>query len=249
MTVAWWQAYFGELYLRLFQVMVSPDRTAEEVAGTLAFLELTQGAQILDLACGQGRHAVPLARLGYRVAGLDWSAYLLRRARQAQIVHETAVHWVQGDMRRLPWGEQFDACISLFSAFGYFEEEAQNQQVLEEVGRILKPGGQFLVDISNRDYYLLRMLPQAGRQHDGATILEETSFDPVTCRFSTRFTWVAQGQAETLSHSVRSYTVPELEGMLQRAGMAPVARYGDFDGRPFDLDSRRLIVVAEKSKD
>ncbi len=60
------------------------------------------------------------------------------------------------------------------------------------------------------------------------------------------FTWEAEGRTETLSHSVRYYMAPELEGMLQRAGMVPTARYGDFDDRSFDLDSRRLIVVARK---
>jgi len=244
--VSWWLSYFGELYLRMFGAMVTPEQTVQEVAGTLSFLDLAPEARILDLACGQGRHAVPFARLGFRVVGLDRSTYLLAQAQERAAEVEAEVHWVQGDMRRLPWGEQFDACVSLFTAFGYFAEEAQNQQVLEEVCRVLKAGGQFLLDVPNRDYYLLRILPYSWRRHEGAVILEETTFDPVTCRFKTDFTWVKEGRTETLSHSVRHYTVPELNGMLQRAGMVPTALYGDFDGRPLDLDSRRLIVVATK---
>jgi ubiquinone/menaquinone biosynthesis C-methylase UbiE len=246
-TVPWWKAYFGELYLRLFEATVRPERTIQEVAGTLEFLALPPRAHILDVACGQGRHAVPLARLGFRLAGLDLSNDLLRRAREAGASAGVEVQWVQGDMRHLPWREEFDACLSLYTALGYFEEEAQNQRVLEEVVRVLKVGGKFLVDVPNRDYYLLRMLPHSWRPHGEAVILEETTFDPATCRFTTSFTWVEAGQAETLTHSVRHYTAPEIEGMLQRAGMEPTARYGDFDGRPFDLDSSRLIVVARKS--
>jgi len=244
--MSWWQAYFGELYLRMFHAIVTSDQTAQEVAGTMTFLELPPGACILDLACGQGRHAVPLVRLGYRVVGLDQSAYLLGRVWERAVKSGVAVQCVRGDMRRLPWSGQFDACISLFTSFGYFQEEEQNEQVLEEVCRVLKTGGQFLLDVPNRDYYLLRMLPCSWRRYDGAIILEETTFDPVTCRFVTDFTWVEEGWSETLSHSVRHYTAPELRGMLQRAGMVPTAIYGDFDGRPLDLDSRRLIVVARK---
>lgn len=244
--MSWWLSYFGELYLRMFGAMVTPDQTAQEVAGTLAFLELSPGACILDLACGQGRHAVPMARLGYRVVGLDHSVYLLQRAREEALETDADAHWVRGDMRRLPWGEQFDACISLFTSFGYFQEDEQNEQVLEEVCRVLKPGGQFLLDMPNRDYHLLRMLPYAWRRYEGGIILEETTFDPVTCRFVTEFTWLEEGRSQTLSHSVRHYTAPELNGMLKRAGMVPTALYGDFDGRPLDLDSRRLIVVATK---
>jgi hypothetical protein len=62
-------------------------------------------------------------------------------------------------------------------------------------------------------------------------------------------TWVEGGRTESLTHSVRYYTAPELAGMLQRAGLAPLAFYGDFDGRAFDLDSQRLIVVARKIED
>lgn len=244
--MSWWQEYFGELYLRMFQAIPGPERTAQEVAGTVTFLDLSPGARILDLACGQGRHAVSLAQLGYRMAGLDRSVYLLRRAREAAEEADAAVEWVQGDMRRLPWGEQFDACVSLFTSFGYFEEEEQNQQVLEEVCRVLTPGGQFLLDVSNRDYYLLRMWPCSWRRYAGAIILEETTFDPENCRFATSFTWVDEGRTETLSHSVRHYTAPELQGMLHRAGLEPMELFGDFDGRPFDLDSQRLIVVARK---
>ena len=76
---------------------------------------------------------------------------------------------MRGDMRRLPWAEQFDACINLFTAFGYFEDEAENQQVLHQVQRVLKPGGELFLDVSNRDYYLLHLWPHAlapGRRGD-----------------------------------------------------------------------------------
>jgi SAM-dependent methyltransferase len=149
-------------------------------------------------------------------------------------------------MRRLPWGEQFDACVNLFTAFGYFDEDEENEEVLYEVSRVLKPGGRFLIDVSNRDYYLLRFWPHSWRRYGQAVILEETYFDPVTCHFHMTFTWIEEGRQESLTHSVRHYTAPELEGMLWRAGLVPTALYGDFDGRDFDLDSKRLIVVAEK---
>lgn len=143
-------------------------------------------------------------------------------------------------------GERFDACLNLFTAFGYFENEAENEQVLHQVANVLKPGGLFLLDVSNRDYYLLHLWPNAWRRHGRAVILEETSFDPITCRFTMTFTWAERGRWESLTHSVRHYTAPELAGLLRRAGLSPIAFYGDFDGSPFELYSKRLIVVAQK---
>lgn len=243
----WWDVYFDELYLRMFETVLTPDRTAQEVAGVIAMLDLQPGAQILDLCCGQGRHAVPLARADYRVTGLDRSSYLLGQAQQAARQAGVQVHWVRGDMRMLPWRDQFDASVNLFTSFGYFESEEENEQVLQQVGHVLKPGGRFLLDVSNRDRYLLHLWPNAWRRHGRAVILEETSFDPLTCRFTMTFSWVEGGRWESLTHSVRYYTAPELAGMLRRAGLLPIAFYGDFDGSRFDLYSKRLIVVARKA--
>ena len=245
--MSWWDTYFGELYLRIFGAILTPGHTAQEVAWIMTALDQRPGARILDLCCGQGRHAVPLARAGFQVAGLDLSTYLLDQARQSAAEAEVEVEWTLGDMRSLPWREAFDGCINMFTAFGYFEDEADNQQVLHQVCQALKPGGKLLLDLSNRDYYLLRLWPRAFRRHGEAVILEETEFDPRTCRFTTSFTWLEGGQEESLTHSVRYYTVPELKGMLRAAGLAIAALYGNFDGSEFGLHSRRMIVVASKT--
>jgi SAM-dependent methyltransferase len=244
----WWDVYFNELYLRMYETILTPERTAQEVAGVMTMLELRRGARILDLCCGQGRHAVPLAGAGYRMTGLDRSSYLLAQAQRAAGEAGIEVHWVRGDMRWLPWREQFDACVNLFTAFGYFEDDAENEQVLRQVYNVLKPGGTFLLDVSNRDYHLLRLWPNGWRRHGRAVILEDTDFDPITCRFTMTFTWAEGAKWESLTHSVRHYTAPELAGMLKRAGLTPVAFHGDFDGSDFDLYTKRLIVVSRKPR-
>ena len=244
----WWDVHFDELYLHISETILTPDRTAREVAGIMTLLGLRPPARILDLCCGQGRHAVPLARAGYQVAGLDRSTYLLGEAQRTATRAGVEVQWVRGDMRWLPWRGQFDACVNLFTAFGYFDEEAENQSVLEQVCNVLKPGGLFLLDVSNRDYYLLHLWPNYWRRHGEATLLEETEFDPITSRFTMTFTWAKGADWRSLTHSVRHYTVPELKGMLERAGLSPIAVYGDFDGSEFELYSKRLIMVSQKPK-
>jgi ubiquinone/menaquinone biosynthesis C-methylase UbiE len=244
--MSWWDVYFDDLYLRMHEAILTPERTAEEIAGVMTLLRLRPGAKILDLCCGQGRHAVPLARAGYQMTGLDRSAFMLARAQEAAGEAGVGVEWVQGDMRELPWREQFDACVNLFTSFGYFEKEEENQQVLVQVRNALKPGGVLLLDVSNRDYYLLRLWPKAWRRQGQAFVLEETSFDPITCRFTASFTWVEDGREETLSHWVRHYTAPELVSMLRCAGFSSMDIYGGFDGSEFEIYSKRLIVLAQK---
>ena len=133
----WWQDLFDEKYLRMFAEARPPMRTEQEVEALLAVLEqhCDQPADVLDLACGYGRIALPLAQAGHQVTGLDLSPVLLDAAKTASARSGVTVTWQAGDMRTLPagWTAQFDAVLNMFSAFGYFDDAADNQQVLAEV--------------------------------------------------------------------------------------------------------------------
>lgn len=98
-------------------------------------LELAPGARILDLACGQGRHAIPLAQHGYRVTGLDLSEPSLTFAREAAAEAGAKIDFVQADMREIPFADEFDAVVNIFTAFGYLESEQEDQLVLARVAR------------------------------------------------------------------------------------------------------------------
>lgn len=246
--MSWWQTYFGDLYLRLFATRATPEGTDQEVAGVLALLDPRPGARILDLGCGQGRHAVILARLGYRVAGLDRSPLLLGRAQETAREATGQAAWVLGDMRSLPFAPRFDACLSMCTSFGYFDDEAENEEVLRQIHGVLRPGGALFLDLSNRDRRTQEgdLDFTTSHRHGEATVLEETHFDPATGRSTTTYTWLEGGQAESITHSVRSYTAPEISAMLWRAGLEPLALYGDVDGSSYTAESKRLIVVARK---
>ena len=119
---AWVPDYFGEDYLRLYSF--PPERTEPEVAFLTAELSarVPPAGVILDLACGQGRHAVPLAQHGFHVVGLDYQPHLLHAAAQAAQQAGVSPTFVRGDMRRLPFCAGFSAVLNLFTAFGYFSD-------------------------------------------------------------------------------------------------------------------------------
>src|SRR5436309_6714365 len=119
----WYQTFFGEDYLRIYGPFLSPERTEQEVEGIVKLLTLPPGSRILDLCCGHGRHAIPLAQRGYQVTGQDLSDYFLQRAREAAAVQGVQVQWVHHDMRGIPFENEFDAVINIFTAFGYLESE------------------------------------------------------------------------------------------------------------------------------
>jgi cyclopropane fatty-acyl-phospholipid synthase-like methyltransferase len=244
----WWVDYFDERYLDVFAESFSEEHTAREAEAISGFLDLPPEAEILDLACGQGRHAVALAQRGYRVTGLDLSPTLLAHARERAATAGVMVTWVEGDMRALEWRAQFDAIINITTAFGYFGTDEENETVLRQAAAALRPGGQFLIETLHRDYIVREY-----QQHDwyetdhGTLVWVLRLFDAVRGRTTVVERYRTEDGVEgERYHNIRVFTATELHAMLHRAGLEPVETLGDWDGQAFSFDSTRLIIRAAR---
>jgi SAM-dependent methyltransferase len=243
----WWQTFFDDQYLKMYGVVLPEERTEQEVAGILAMLGLSAGASVLDLCCGQGRHALRMAQVGLSVTGLDLSPTLLAIAEQGAEAAGVQLTLVRRDMRDIPFENEFDAIVNMFTAFGYFDSDAENERVLQAVRRALKPGGQLLIDLAN--VYRTNSFP-ASRiwyESDAGTTFQEHIWDPWTGRDNTTYYWFENGERKSRSFSVRAYASYEMVAMLQAAGLTPLKLYGGFDMSTYNCrESRRLIVLARK---
>jgi SAM-dependent methyltransferase len=243
---AWVPSYFGEDYLRLYQFPA--ERTGPECAFLHAELaqRLPVAGRVLDLACGQGRHAIALAQHGYRVVGLDYQQHLLREAARVAQTEQADVHWLRGDMRALPFTGAFDAVVNMFTAFGYFSD-AVNAQVLREVATALRPGGYFIIDVANRDALLRQAQPRSWKRlPDGTIVISEWSWDVPSGRYTHWQLLVNAAGQRSFQHAVRVYTYTELTDMLSRAGLTVETVYGGFCGEALTLDASRMICIAKK---
>ncbi len=244
----WYASFFGEEYFHIYGSMLSDERTAREVEGIVKLLALPPGSHILDLACGHGRHAIPLAERGYRVTGQDLSEVFLNRARAEAVTRGVHVNWVHSDMREIPFVDEFDAIINIFTAFGYLESDAEDQLVLHQVHRALRPGGRLLLELMHRDALIRGFQPfGVSRREDGLLVTEERRFDQRTGRNAVQVTVIyPDGRRSELRHEARIYTLTELARMLARSALELHATCGGLDGSQLTLDSRRLVVIAQK---
>lgn len=238
----WYDRYFGEDYLRIYRFADTEDQ--------LRFLQAVlgegQGRRLLDVACGQGRHAVALAEWGFEVWGLDRSEPLLRVACETARRLRRKVGYLRADVRAFPLGDAlFDVAISMFTSFGYFEDEEENQQVLREVARVLKPGGTFILDLANLDF--VRSHPPVSQwEHRGAKVSSRYFYDPFARRALTRRTVELDGQVKVYESSVRIYSREEILQRLAAAGLQAMDCYGGYDLSPLTPQSRRMILVARR---
>jgi SAM-dependent methyltransferase len=250
----WYTRFFNADYLRVHEPYLFPARTRQELVGILTLLgsaepPLPEGGAVLDLCCGQGRHSIPLAALGYRVTGLDLSGPLLAQARERARQNAVAVRWVQSDMRRIPARDEFDAAINIFNTFGYLESEAEDLAVLEEVRRALKPGGLFLLETVGRDTVVRHFNPAAVDRHaDGLLVAQEQAFDQRTSRLEVRVALIElDGTRREYEQSIRIYTPTELVRLFEAAGLTVEGVFGGLDGSDLALDSLRLVVLARRA--
>jgi SAM-dependent methyltransferase len=246
----WYVDFFREgFYYHSWAPAERFQRAEREVDFIVEALGLSAGASVLDLCCGEGRHTVALARRGYRMTGLDLSASHLRLARGAAKEAAVSVRWHRADMREIPWEGEFDAVINMFTSFGYFESDEEDFKVLAGVARALKRGGRFLLDTINREMLVRHWEAHAWQESaDGMLLFEDRRFDFLAGRQHNRIVSVhPDGSRRKREIDLRMYTLTELAKMLSRAGLEVRRTWGAFDGREYGLDSRRMIVLAEKA--
>jgi SAM-dependent methyltransferase len=238
----WWQTWFGPAYLALYDAVLA-ERTPVEVDQIERLLQLHPARRILDLPCGQGRHAIELARRGYEVTGVDLSAYMLGVARERAEAAGLRVRWLVGDMREPLPGETFDLVLNLFTSFGYFADDADDRRVVRAAGSMLEPGGRFLLEVINGDRIMGNFQEREWFTVGQTAVMERRSLDVPTRRMVVERTVSSTNGDETSVHAVRLYSGPAVKTMLDAAGFSRVELYGDWDRAPLTPESLRVLAV------
>lgn len=210
-------------------------------------LGLPAGSRLLDVPCGQGRHAHLLAEAGFRVQGLDYSTDLLDLARARGTGPN--LRYARGDMRRLPrgWTGRFDAVLNLFTSFGFFLDPADDARVLSEFARVLRPGGLFVWHGGSRDGVMARFLGRDWWQTgDGTVVAHERSFDPLSGILSVTSTWRGATRHGARSHRIRLYTATRLAELLGSRGLIVEHAFDGWRDRPLARRSSEMLLVARK---
>lgn len=247
-TPQWWETYFDSHYLLEHEPIFTPDRDRAEVARIIEVLGLPVGSIILDVPCGQGRHAHLLAEAGFKVEGFDYSEPLLKLARRRGM--GPALHYTRGDMRRLPsrWTEKFDAVVNLFTSFGFFTDPADDVRVIREFARVLKPGGVLVWHGGSRDGVMARFLSRDWWEtNDGTIVAHERSFDPLSGILEIESTWRGAGtKAGRRKHRIRVYTATRLAELCADAGLIVEEAFDGFSDRALTRRSSEMMLVARK---
>jgi ubiquinone/menaquinone biosynthesis C-methylase UbiE len=204
------------------------------------------GARILDVPCGQGRHAHLLAEAGYDVDGLDYSKDLLALARRRGT--GKTLRYTRADMRKMParWSRRFDAVVNLFTSFGFFAHPSDDVRVIREFARVLKPGGVLIWHGGSRDGVMARFLERDWWTSQKTLFAQEREFDPLSGLLTVHSTWRRGPKTGAREHRLRLYTATRMSELLADAGLIVEHSYDEFTDRPLKRTSSEMLLVARK---
>jgi len=222
------------------------ESASTEVDQIIELLSLQPGARVLDLCCGIGRHSLELARRGFKVSGFDRTASYLEQARQQAEAEGLVVDFVQGDMRRFCALEEFDAVINMYTAFGYFEEPADDKRVLLNAFASLKKGGKLLIDVMGKEVLARIFQSRDWHENNGTKFLRESKVAQDWSWVENRWILLNGNEQKEYKFGHRVYSAVELSNLLRKTGFAKVEVFGDLAGAAYDHQAERLVVIAEK---
>jgi SAM-dependent methyltransferase len=241
---SWYVRAFDDVYLEVYAHRDAAE--AERVTQTLLEPLGLRGKRVLDLACGAGRYTRALGARGASVVGLDLSRALLNAAREH--THGRG-EFVRGDMLRLPF--RSGTChlvLSMFTSFGYFATADEDRSMLDEVRRVLRDDGCFLVDLFNAARVQRKLVPETRRRAGRFDVLERRSIDASTNSVVKEIELRTGGRTYAYREVVRLWSRAKLEKALCAAGLRVERVWGDYEANAFDLEeSERLLVLARSA--
>jgi SAM-dependent methyltransferase len=239
---AWYEDWFASPYYPLLYAHRDEKEAEIFLRHLITFLKPISGARIWDLACGNGRHARFLSQQGYHVTGTDLSEPFIAYAQQHALPGQA---FLRQDMRSAAPGLNFDYVFNLFTAFGYFDDAADDEKVICQVHTGLKPGGIMVLD------YLNLITARQNLVSFEEKVIQNIHFTLRRSihngRLYKEIEVVSEGHSHRYEESVKVLYLADFQNLFQSAGFKIIATWGDYQGVEFHADtSPRLIIFAEK---
>jgi SAM-dependent methyltransferase len=238
----WFASWFDTKFYHILYKHRDHKEARLFMANLVSFLHLKKGDNVLDLACGKGRHSVFLNSLGLDVIGADLSKNSIDYANQFK---NDTLQFVQHDMRE-PIENRYDAIFNLFTSFGYFEDDSEDIQVLENIKNGLKNSDSVaIIDFLNVEYAVKNLVEKEVIVREEATFNIKKSLN--NGYIIKEIEVVVDGESSTYFERIKYLDLPKMESYLKKVGLKLKHTFGDYDLNEFDVStSNRLILIISK---
>ena len=237
-TSKWFKSWFDTPYYHILYKERDESEAHAFMDALTDYLNMPQGGKILDLACGKGRHALYLNRIGYDVTGVDLSENSIEFAKEFEN------HRLRFDVHDMckPYNKQFDAVFNLFTSFGYFEHDEDNLRTIEAIKADLNEFGFGVIDFMNSEFVIDNLVPEEIKTVDDIEFhLKRYVKDGYIIK---DITFTADGEDFNFQERVRAFTLSDFESLFEQAGVYLLDVFGDYKLRKFNKKtSERLVMI------
>lgn len=242
----WFETWFNTHYYHILYQNRNDDEAQLFISNLLNYLQPSQKAKILDLACGKGRHARFIAERGFDVTGIDLAPESIAFAKKSE--HEY-LRFRVSDMREQFAENEFDYVFNFFTSFGYFENRNDNFKAMGSIATALRPKGFLVIDFMNARKVMNTLVRQEQktlnnidfhikRYIDGGFIVKEIKVEDATNKKVAHF-----------EERVQALTLVYFKKFFQRHNLKLLKKWGDYELNKFDVRySNRLIMLAQKEE-
>ncbi|MEO8760468.1 MAG: class I SAM-dependent methyltransferase [Bacteroidia bacterium] len=238
----WFEDWFNTSYYHVLYGNRNYEEAAFFVDNLLQHIDLPKQSRCWDLNCGKGRHSFYLNKKGYEVIGTDLSEQSIQDAKQYE---SDNLHFYKHDMRNLFYANYFDAVFNLFTSFGYFKSNHDDEKVFQSVYTSLKPGGLFVIDFFNAACIVANLKASdekvindisfhIKKKLEGNIILKEIIAEDKTGK-------------HYFKEEVKALTLVDFTSLAEKTGFKIKHTFGNYSLQDFDVNtSERLIIIFEK---
>ncbi|TAE29668.1 MAG: class I SAM-dependent methyltransferase [Cytophagales bacterium] len=252
----WYKTFFHGLPQQAWQAAQTVEQTQLDLDLIIESLEFGPGDAVLDIFCGYGRHALPLARMGAQVTGVDISADYIDALKIEAAAKKLPLEAICDDFLTTQALNtrtgQFDAAYCLGNSFAFFPHDDM-RRFLQRIADLLHPDGRLLVqsglvaEVVLPDFQERSWMPIGNE----LTVLIENEYDPLESRIEQRLSYYRNvpGRAVELEQRTAQYyvyTLAELTRMLAQVGLVVEAVYGTVDGQPFMVGDEGAWLVCTR---
>lgn len=241
--------WFKDWFASDFYLSVYSHRNDEDAEiflnKVLAYITIDEGSEILDAACGAGRHSILMARKGYKVSAFDLSRPLLDIAEDKGKALKLEIDFFRGDLREVYLDKKFSLILNLFTSFGYFSTNEENFAFIRSAYKMQKEGGFFIFDYFNEAYLRKHVVAQSSRIIEGLEIKEKRSIRDN--RIVKKIEIVKNDESMDYEESVQLYSFSEIIERFREIGYKEEHLFGNYKCEPFvPEESERLIIIFRK---
>lgn len=239
----WFESWFNTEYYHILYKHRDFHDARYFLSNLIDFLAPFQSAHILDLACGKGRHSIFLNEKGFEVTGADLSQESILEANKNS---NEKLHFVKHDMREVLKEFGFDYVFNLFTSFGYFDSQKEDEQVIKSINGNLKENGVLVLDYMNAVAVEAGLVPVEDKQIDGFhfSITRKVEGNSIIKNIQVK----DDEKVLIFQESVARYRLADFKNMLYSCGFDILEVFGDYSLNKFDVNSSpRLILLARKT--